>query len=169
MQKHLRINNQIRIPEVQVIDEGGNQLGKMPTFKALELSKERGLDLVEVGPQTQPPIAKIMDYGKYIYHKERQEKGSVKQKDQEVKTVRIGFKTGKHDLEFKSEQTDKFLKHNHPVQIELVLRGREKALAHLGKEKIENFIKLISEPYVAQNQVKRSPRGWYILMRKVKK
>lgn len=169
MQKHLRVNNNIRIPEVQVIDDKGVQLGKMPTFKALELAKERGLDLVEVGPQSQPPIAKIMDYGKYMYRKEKQEKGGVKQKDQEVKTVRVGFKTGQHDLKFKSEQIDEFLKEGHPVKIELTLRGREKALAHMGKEKLMNFIKIISEPYVIQHPVSRSPFGWIIFIKKDKK
>src|SRR3989344_3884417 len=144
MQKYLRVNNQIRVPEVQVIDDTGNQLGNMKIFDALQLAKSKDLDLVEVGPNVQPPIARIMDYGKYMYRKEKQEKGATKQKDQEIKTVRVGFKTGAHDLKFKSEQIDKFLKEGHPVKIELTLRGREKALAYMGKTKLENFIKLIS-------------------------
>ena len=169
MQKHLRVNNQIRIPEVQVIDEQGNQLGVKPIFEALRLAYEKNLDLVEVGPQMQPPIAKIMDYGKYMYRKERQEKGQTKQKDQEMKTVRVGFKTGPHDLKFKSEQIDDFLKEGHPVKIELTLRGREKALAHLGREKLGNFLKLISEPHVVQGPPSRSPYGWLTIIRKDKK
>ena len=169
MQKSLRVNNQIRVPEVQLIDDKGNQLGVLPTFEALKMAKEKGLDLVEVGPQMKPPIAKIMDYGKYMYRKEKQEKGGVKQKDQEVKTVRVGFKTGEHDLKFKSEQIDEFLKEGHPVKIELTLRGREKALAHMGKEKLTNFIKLISEPHVIQHSISRSPFGWIIFIRKDKK
>ena len=169
MQKSLRVNNQIRVPEVQLIDDKGNQLGVLPTFEALKMAKEKGLDLVEVGPQMKPPIAKIMDYGKYMYRKEKQEKGGVKQKDQEVKTVRVGFKTGEHDLKFKSEQIDDFLKEGHPVKIELTLRGREKALAHMGKEKLINFIKLISEPHVIQHSISRSPFGWIIFIRKDKK
>ena len=166
MQKHLRVNNQIRIPEVQVIDDKGNQLGAMPTFDALRLAREKNLDLVEVGPQMQPPIAKIMDYGKYMYRKEKQEKGGPKPKDQEMKTVRVGFKTGEHDLKFKSEQIDNFLKDGHPVKIELTLRGREKALAHMGKEKLANFIKLISETHLIQNPVSKSPFGWIIVIKK---
>ncbi|MDP3697668.1 MAG: translation initiation factor IF-3 [Candidatus Taylorbacteria bacterium] len=169
MQKSLRLNNQIRIPEVQVIDEKGNQLGVMPTFQALKRAQEANLDLVEVGPQMQPPIAKIMDYGKYMYRKERQEKGQTKQKDQEMKTVRVGFKTGPHDLKFKSEQIDEFLKESHPVKIELTLRGREKALAYMGREKLENFLKLISEPHVVQGPPSRSPYGWVTVIRKDKK
>lgn len=169
MFKHLRVNNQIRLPEVQLIDEKGTQLGVMPTFEAMKLARERDLDLVEVGPQAQPPIAKIMDYGKYIYRKEKQEKGAVKQKDQDMKTVRVGFKTGEHDLKFKSEQIDEFLKDGHPVKVELTLRGREKALAAIGREKLEGFLKLISEPHVMQNPITKSPFGWITLIKKDKK
>ena len=169
MQKQLRVNNYIRIPEVQVIDDKGQQLGVMTTFKALELAREKGFDLVEVGPQAQPPIAKIMDYGKYIYRKERQEKGQTKQKDQEIKTVRVGFKTGAHDLKFKSEQIDEFLKEGHPVKVELTLRGREKALANMGKEKFQNFLKLISTPHSLQQDIRRSPFGWVTVIKREKK
>lgn len=168
LEKRLRLNNQIRVPEVQVIDDQGKQLGIMPVFEALKLALAKNLDLVEVGPQMKPPIAKIMDYGKYMYRKERQEKGQVKQKDQEMKTVRIGFKTGEHDLKFKSEQINEFLKDNHPVKIELTLRGREKALAHMGRAKLESFVKYISEPYAVQQEIKRSPFGWTTVIRKDK-
>src|SRR3989344_6727396 len=169
MPTYLRVNNQIRSPELQVIDDQGKQLGVMPTFEALRLAKERDLDLVEVSPQMKPPIAKIMDYGKYMYRKEKQEKGSVKQKDQSIKTVRVGFKTGVHDLKFKSEQIDQFLKEGHPVKIEHTLRGREKAMAHMGREKLDNFIKLISTPHLVQQGIKRSPFGWVIVIKREKK
>ncbi len=167
MLKRLRINNQIKAIEVQVIDENGKQLGPMKTFDALKLAREKDLDLAEVGPNMQPPIAKIMDYGKYIYRKERQEKKSgPKQKEQERKTVRVGFKTGIHDLEFKAKQIGEFLNEGHIVKIELTLRGREKALAQLGKEKLYNFIKFIKEEYAVQEAVKRSPFGWTITIKK---
>ena len=167
MLKRLRINNQIKAVEVQVIDEAGKQLGVMKTFDALKLAREKELDLAEVGPNVVPPIAKIMDYGKYIYRKERQEKKSgPKQKEQERKTVRVGFKTGTHDLEFKAKQIEGFLNEGHIVKIELTLRGREKALAHLGKEKLTNFIKLITGEFTIQDNVKRSPFGWTITIKK---
>ncbi|OGN01913.1 MAG: translation initiation factor IF-3 [Candidatus Yanofskybacteria bacterium RIFCSPLOWO2_02_FULL_43_10] len=167
MLKRLRINNQIKAVEVQVIDEAGKQLGTMKTFDALKLAREKELDLAEVGPNAQPPIAKIMDYGKYIYRKERQDKKSgPKQKEQERKTVRVGFKTGTHDLEFKAKQVGGFLKEGHIVKIELTLRGREKALAHLGKERLNTFIKFITEEFTVQDNVKRSPFGWTITIKK---
>ena len=168
MLKRLRINNQIKAVEVQVIDEEGKQLGPMKTFDALKLAKEKDLDLAEVGPNMQPPIAKIMDYGKYIYRKERQEKKSgTKQKEQERKTVRVGFKTGTHDLEFKAKKVDEFLNEGNIVKIELTLRGREKALAHLGKDRLNNFIKFIKEEFTIQDNIKRSPFGWTIMIKKM--
>lgn len=167
MQKALRVNNQIRVLDVTVIDDKGNQLGIIKTFDALNLAKERGLDLVEVGPNVQPPIAKIMDYGKYMYQKERQEKkAKTKQKEQETKTVRVGFKTGVHDLTFKSEKISEFLREGNVVKVELTLRGREKALSHMGKEKLDAFLKMIAEPYLINEPPKRSPFGWLVMIRK---
>ncbi len=167
MQKPFRVNNQIRVPEVAVIDNEGKQLGVIKTFDALNLAKERGLDLVEVGPNVQPPIAKIMDYGKYMYQKERQEKkAKTKQKEQETKTVRVGFKTGIHDLTFKSEKISEFLREGNIVKIELTLRGREKSLSHMGREKLENFLKMIAEPYLINEPPKRSPFGWLVMIRR---
>ena len=165
--KHLRVNNQIRLPELQVIDEDGKQLGIMSTADAMRLAKEQDLDLVEVGPNVSPPIAKIMDYGKYIYRKERQEKKGPKPKEQERKTVRVGYKTGAHDLEFKAKQISGFLKEGHIVKIELTLRGREKALAHIGKEKLANFLKYITTEYSVQDSIRRSPFGWTIIIKKL--
>mgnify|MGYP001596417055 CR=1 FL=1 len=165
--KHLRVNNQIRLPELQVIDEEGKQLGTMKTVDAMKLAQEKGLDLVEVGPNVSPPIAKIMDYGKYVYRKERQEKkGGPKTKEPERKTVRVGFKTGAHDLQFKARQVGEFLKEGHIVKIELTLRGREKALAHMGKDKLANFLKFIAEEFSVQEGVKRSPFGWTTIIKK---
>ena len=164
MQKQLNANNRIRAVQLQVIDEGGNQLGVMPTQEALKLARERNLDLVEVSPQIQPPIAKIMDYGKYMYRKEKQEKKS-KQKVQERKTVRVGFKTGVHDLDFKAKQINEFLNDGHIVKVELTLRGREKSLAHMGRQKLEQFMTKLSN-FSVQESIKRSPFGWTIIIRK---
>ena len=165
--KHLKINNRIRVPEVSVIDDEGKQLGIMKVLDALKLAHDKELDLVEVGPNASPPITKIMDYGKYIYRKERQEKKSrSKQKDQERKTVRVGFKTGKHDLDFKAKQITEFLSDGHPVKIELTLRGREKALAGLGKEKLIKFLESLTEKYTILDNITKSPFGWIVVIKK---
>lgn len=136
---------------------------------ALSVAREHDLDLVEVGPNVLPPITKIMDYGKYIYQKERQEKKSGgKKQRQELKTVRIGFKTGAHDAAFKAKKALEFLKEGHIVKLELTLRGREKALAPMGRQKLEQFLGNITEPYTIQEQIKRGPYGWVITIKKDK-
>ncbi|MBI4158278.1 MAG: translation initiation factor IF-3 [Candidatus Yanofskybacteria bacterium] len=163
--KRLRINNQIKALEIQVIDENGKQLSPMKTFDALKLAREQELDLVEVGPNMQPPIAKIMDYGKYMYRKEREEKKRGKPKEQERKTVRVGFKTGIHDMDFKAKQVNEFLKEGHMVKIELTLRGREKALAHIGRQKLEQFLTKL-ENFSVQDEIRRSPFGWTVVIKK---
>jgi len=168
LQKPLRINNYIRSSEVQVIGADGQQLGKMSTSSALKIAQESNMDLVEVGPNSQPPVTRIMDYGKYIYQKERQEKKSgKKQKDQEMKTVRVGFKTGQHDISFKARQIDEFLREGHLVKVELTLRGREKALAEMGRQKLEAFLQGITEPF-NRDQTRKSPYGWYTIVKKEK-
>ncbi len=162
MVKKLYTNNQIRAAQVQVIADDGKQLGTMDIREALRLAKEQDLDLVEVGPNVQPPITKIMDYGKYIYQKERQEKksGAAKNQRQELKTVRVGFKTGIHDLQFKANQVAEFLKEGNIVKVELTLRGREKGLAHIGRQKLEQFLAVIPQEFTVQDQPKRGPFGW---------
>lgn len=175
MQKHfekrLRINHQIRVPEVQVIDLDGKTLGTMPTHEALRLANENGLDLVEVGPTAKPPLVKILDYGKYMYQKEKRERGQKgsKSTSQEVKTVRIGFKTDIHDMGIRAVQVDKFLEKGYRVRVELKLRGREREMAELGRKKLDGFTKIISQPHIIDEQIKRFPGGLGMLVRPEKK
>lgn len=167
MSKQLRSNNQIRVLEISVIDHEGKQLGVMKTQDALRLAQDNDLDLVEVGPNSNPPIAKIMDFGKYMYRKERQErKSATKVKKEERKTVRVGFKTGAHDLQFKAKQISEFLKEGHSVKVELTLRGREKGLAAMGKDKLIKFLGYISEKYSVLEEIKKSPFGWITIIKR---
>lgn len=142
----------------------------MMTYDALRLANERQLDLVEVGPSARPPVAKIMDYGKYMYQKERKEKSGHKSKSpaQELKTVRVGLKTGPHDLGIRAQQADKFLAKGHRVRIELTLRGREKGMAHLGQSKLEEFLKLITAHHATEEPVRRFPMGLGLLIKPTK-
>jgi translation initiation factor IF-3 len=169
LEKRLRLNNQIRAPLIQIIDFDGKQLGTMPVHEALRIANERNLDLVEVGPTANPPLVKIMDYGKYMYQKEKREResrsGKSKQATLELKTVKIGFKTGIHDLSIRSEQTDKFLEKGHRVRLEMNLRGREKAMGELARTKMEGFLKLITHPYVIDEPIKRMPSGLGVIVR----
>jgi translation initiation factor IF-3 len=165
--KQLRINNQIRASQLDVIDDEGKQLGVITTFEALKMAKDSDLDLVEVNPNSQPPIAKIMDYGKYMYKKAKQEKMSGKKpKEQEVKTVKVGFKTGQHDMDFKARQIEGFLAEGHIVRIELTLRGREKGLPEMGRTKLATFITTIKGDHTVQDAIKRSPFGWSVVIKK---
>lgn len=159
-----RVNQQIRVPEVQVIDQDGNQLGVMKTFDALRLAREKELDLVEVGATAHPPITKIMDYGKYQYQKSKEAKARPKVKERKTKAVRVGFKTGEHDQEFIAKKADEFLREGHWVRVELTLRGREKAVAERGLEQLKKFLTRLTVPFTVQGQPTRGHYGWVLII-----
>lgn len=138
------VNEQIRVPEVRLIDEEGNFVEVMAAFRALEMAKERGYDLVLVSPKAVPPVAKIMDYGKFQYEQEKQmRKQKAKQKKIETKTIRLSPRIGAHDIEVRLNQAQGFLEGDDKVKIEIVLRGRERQHADLARDVIHNFIQAI--------------------------
>jgi len=156
-----RINEYIRALEVRVIDEEGNQLGVMAPFEALQKAREMELDLVEIAPMANPPVCKIMDYGKFQYQQSRTERlNKAKQKKVDIKGIRIGVRTDEHDLEFKKDQAEKFLKKGDKVKIEIQLRGREKAHQDLARKNLEDFMKMISFPYKSEQEIKKYPGGF---------
>ena len=165
-EKKPRANLQIKAPQLRVIDEKNEQLGIMDTSTALKLATEKGLDLIEISPRANPPVAKIVDFGKYLYQQEKS--GKKKQKksaNQETKVVRIGLKTGEHDLQVKSSLVDKFLEKNNKVRIEIFLRGREKAFRPLAKEKLNSFMSYVSAPHIVEEQIKPTPTGFSTMIR----
>jgi len=166
-EKKPRANLQIRARQLRVIDEKGEQLGILDTALALKMAHEKDLDLIEINPQTNPPIAKIMDYGKYMYQKEKDGKSGKSKKSgfQETKTVRIGLKTGEHDLRVKSGLADKFLEKNNKVRLEIFLRGREKAFRNMAREKLNSFLSYITFPYVLEDSIKSTPTGFTLMIR----
>ncbi|PIT93471.1 translation initiation factor IF-3 [Candidatus Falkowbacteria bacterium CG10_big_fil_rev_8_21_14_0_10_43_11] len=136
-----RINEQIRVPEVRAIDDEGATIGVMPVARAIQLAREQEMDLVEVSPKAQPPVAKITDYGRMKYQKEKQiQKQKAKQKKTEVKDIRLSLRISPHDLEMRVEQAIKFLGRGDKLKIEIILRGRERQLASKAIEIIKNFI-----------------------------
>lgn len=150
---------------MRVIDEDGAQLGVMSPFEALRMARERESDLVEVNPKAAPPVCKIMDYGKYQYQQSKIEKNNkAKQKKVEMKGIRIGLRTDAHDKEFKKSQTEKFLQKGDKVKVEILLRGREKAHQNLAKENLQNFIKSIAFPYKVEQEIKRFPGGFNLII-----
>ena len=161
-----RSNYQIRTPQVLVIDESGLKLGILNTQEAIKLALEKGLALVEIAPQQNPPIARIMDFGKWLYEKEKSEKKKTKGAKTEVKIMRIGLTTDDHDLGVKAKKIDEFIKENHKVQIELRLKGRQMAMSGLGREKIKKFCEFIREPFEPESQIKSQGRNLSIIIKK---
>ena len=133
--KGLRINEQIRVREVRLIDEEGNQKGIIPTKEALVMAHEANLDLVEIAPQSNPPVCKILDYGKYRFEMEKKLRDSKKkQKLLKLKEIRMQPKIDDHDLDFKSKHIREFLADGNKVKVTIRFRGRELAHTELGLE-----------------------------------
>jgi len=134
-------------------------------MEALRMAQEQELDLVEVAPLAKPPVCRIMDYGKFQYQQAKMDRSSkAKQKKVEMKGIRIGIRTDSHDLEFKKNQAEKFLKKGDKVKIEIILKGREKAHQDLARTNLDNFIKMISVPYGTEQPIKRFPGGFNIII-----
>lgn len=127
-----------------VIDDTGNKIGVMLTKDAIKLAEEKGLDLVEVGGSADPPVTKIMDYGKFLYQKHKQEKESRKKSkstgQKSVKEIKIGVKTEEHDLQTKMRHIKEFLEDGHKTKIVVMYRGREMAHPELGNELLRRVI-----------------------------
>lgn len=121
-----RINRQIRIPEVRLIDHHGEQIGVISTFDALKRAEEAGLDLVEVSPTAKPPVCRILDFGKFKYAQRKKERGSH-HKATGLKELRVRPAIDKHDLEYRLEAGRKFLMQGHKVQVVCIFRGRQMA------------------------------------------
>lgn len=160
-----RLNEQIFAPQVVVIDIAGENRGTMDIAAALALAKEQEADLVEVSPLAVPPVCKITDFGKLQYRKDKQEQQQkAKQKKVETKGIRIGFRTDKHDLLFKKTQAEKFLTKGNKVRVEIVLRGREKAMQDKARENLSQFLKSIAIPHRFEEEMKRGPMGFTALI-----
>jgi len=131
--KITRLNQMIRASQLRVIDQDGKQLGVLSRAEALQLAEEQELDLVEISPEANPPVAKIIDWGKFNYQKTKQlQKNKRSAKSFEVKQMRFGLKIGEHDLEVKCRKITGFLEAGHKVKITVFYRGRELAHKDLG-------------------------------------
>ena len=161
--KKLRVNDEIRISPVRLIDENGKNLGIISLNKAIDIAKEKGLDLVEIAPHIKPPVCRIINYGKYLYQQSKKTKSTKKDI---VKGIRIGLRTASHDLNTKVKQAEKFLKKGYKVKIELRLRGRERIHKDLAYEKLKEFLSFISIDYTIQQEVKSQPFGVNVIIMK---
>ena len=135
------INNFIQAKEVRIVDETGKQLGLMNIFEAINLANSRGLDLIQVTEKVVPPVCKIGNYGKYLYSLQKKErKIKAGTKESKLKEIQLSFNISPHDIEVKAFRAEKFLKGGNKIKVNLVLRGREKAMADFAKNKIKFFI-----------------------------
>lgn len=163
-----RVNESIRAREVRLVDADGENVGVMSRDEAIEKAREEGLDLIEIAPQAKPPVAKIMDYGKFKYQQAKEEKKKRQNsKSTETKVVQVKINTGEHDLELKAKRTGEWLEEGHRVKVELYLRGRAKGLGRdFHKERIDRFLKYIPVKYKVAQNIKKGPKGLYMIIEK---
>src|SRR6202167_2431241 len=139
--RFIRTNDRIRAREIRVLDDDGNQLGIMQPFEALKLARERNLDLVEISPTAQPPVCRIMDYGKFLYQNEKREReAKKKQKTITVKEVKFRINVDDHDYETKKNHVLRFLDEGDKVKATIFFRGREMTRQSLGRQILERLI-----------------------------
>lgn len=153
-----------------MIDETGKNLGVLKTAEAILTARERNLDLIEISPNVSPPIAKIMDYGKFIYKEKRKARASAKNtREIETKDIRLHLGTSEHDLALKAKKGSEFLKEGHRLKIDLFLKGREKYLDRdFLRERVKRVLNYISENYKVAEDIRKGPRGLYMIIEKNK-
>ncbi|MEK7157833.1 MAG: translation initiation factor IF-3 [Patescibacteria group bacterium] len=163
-----RINHQIRATELRVIGPDGSNLGVLSLKEALEKARETSLDLIEISPNAKPPIAKIMDYGKFQYDERKKLKTSkAKSKVIETKNIQVKVGTGDHDLELKAKKTSEWLTEGNRVKIDLFLTGRSKFMdIKFLKERLERILRLVTINYKIAEEPKKSPKGLTTIIEK---
>jgi translation initiation factor IF-3 len=164
-EKDLRINEAIRMREVRLIDGEGNQKGIVPTIEALRMAREAELDLVEIAPQAQPPVCKLLDYGKYKFDLEKKTRESRKhQKQVRIKEIRMQPKIDGHDLEFKTRHVREFLDEGNKVKVTVRFRGRELAHTELGKVVLDRILEMLEGNYVLERAAQMEGRTMSMLL-----
>ncbi|MCB9819873.1 translation initiation factor IF-3 [Candidatus Nomurabacteria bacterium] len=166
MASQIRINEAIRAKELRVIGTSGEQLGIISRSEALQKAEEAGVDLVEISPNSDPPVAKIIDWGKYQYQKmKEQQKNRAKSKQAELKQMRFGLKIGSGDLEIKLRKIRGFLADGHKVRIQIFYRGREMAHRELGYDLIDRIVSLLEDDAILEQKPQMSGRNLSIVIR----
>ncbi len=161
----VRINRAIRVKEVRVIDPEGKQLGILPIFEALRVASSFDLDLVEVSPKSEPPVCRIMDYGKFKY--QQQKKAHDAKKKQAIihlKEVKMRPKTEEHDFQFKLRHIERFLKEGNKIKITVVFRGRELSHPDLGRNMISRVVEGTKEIGKVEQEPKFEGRNYVMVL-----
>jgi translation initiation factor IF-3 len=164
----VKINHQIKAPEVRVITVLGENLGILPVSQAIAEAQKRGLDLIEISPTAVPPVAKIMDYGKYLYDEKKKQKVSKSRTlTTELKVIQVKIGTGEHDLELKAKKVSAWLDEGNRVKIDLFLVGRSKYMdLEFLKERLDRILKLVTVEYKISQPVTKGPKGLTIVIEK---
>ncbi|MEK7642177.1 MAG: translation initiation factor IF-3 [Patescibacteria group bacterium] len=165
-----RINNYIKAQEVRLLGPEGENMGVVSLALALDKSKEYGLDLVEISPNSIPPITKIVDYGKFLYAENKKQKQlKSKAKSLETKSIQVKVGTGENDLNMKAKKASEWLKEGHRVRVDLFLPGRIKYMDQkFLKERMERILNLISTDYNVAEEPKKSPKGLTAVIERAK-
>jgi translation initiation factor IF-3 len=149
----VRINERIRVREIRVIDDTGQQLGIMPPPQALALARAKGLDLVEISPTAMPPVCRIMDFGKYQYEQQKRARAAKKhQKVIEVKEIKFRPKVDEHDYQFKKKHIERFLAEGDKVKATIFFRGRENAHPEIGRKILDRLMGELIEVAIAEQE-----------------
>ncbi|HKQ63649.1 MAG TPA: translation initiation factor IF-3 [Methylomirabilota bacterium] len=163
--KDIRINEGIRVREVRVVGADGSQLGILPIATALETARQQELDLVEVAPDASPPVCRIMDFGKYKYTQARRLKEArKKQTTIQVKEVKMGPKTEKHDFDFKLKHVRRFLEEGHKAKVTVRFKGREMAHTELGWKMLNKMLEATSDIANPENNPRLEGRMLHIIL-----
>lgn len=157
--KRFRKNDQIRVPEVFLVDDAGEKVGRVATERARSMADQKDLDLVEVAPNANPPVCRLMDFGTFLFEQKKKEKAQRKsQKAAEMKGVRFGIRISQHDFDVKVKAATKFLEKGHPVKATLQFRGREIVHDELGVQKMQEFEKALEEVCHVDQPAKKQGR-----------
>jgi len=160
-----RINERIRVPEVRLIDEEGNQVGIIPTDQALQQATEKDLDLVEVAPDARPPVARLLDYSKYRYEQEQKAKAARKHQQQiNVREIKLRPKIATHDYETKKGHVERFLRNQDKVKVTIMFRGREQAHPERGRTLLRRLYEDIEDLAVIEQEPLQEGRNMSMLL-----
>jgi len=163
--RFVRTNERIRARELRVIDDEGNQLGIMPPFEALKLAKEKNLDLVEVSPTAQPPVCRIMDFGKFMYEQEKRERAAKKHQHViTVKEVKFRINVDEHDYQTKKNHVLRFLDEGDKVKATIFFRGREMTRQGLGREILERLIKDLGDKAIVEFRPRQEGNTLHLIL-----
>ena len=160
-----RINERIRVAEVRLVDEDGSQIGVVKTDDALAMAAERDLDLVEVAPNSRPPVARLLDYSKYKYEQEQKAKAARKHQQQvNVREIKLRPKIADHDYETKKGHVERFLRHGDKVKVTIMFRGREQAHPERGRALLERLFEDIDELAVIESAPQQEGRNMHMML-----